>query len=461
MAKKLWGTRFAKDTSILANRFSSSISFDKRLAIYDIKGSIAHANMLGKCKIISKKDANKIIKGLQGILRQVISGKFKFNPKAEDIHSNIQDALNRKIGPTAGRLHAARSRNDQIVLDMKMYCLDEINSIIELIGSLQKSILKLANKNKEVIIPAYTHLQAAQYMLLSHHMLAYLEMLERDKDRFLDTNKRTDVMPLGACALTGTSLKINRNFVARQLGFKKITENSIDSVSDRDFIIEFLSDLAIVSIHLSRIAEDLILWSTKEFDFIQIDWSFCTGSSIMPHKKNPDILELIRAATGKIYGDLSSVLVMMKGLPLSYNRDMQLDKPPLFDAIDTIKEILFIFKELFKNIKVNKNEIAKKLDNEFLFSVDIVEYLIKKGISYRQAHDVVGIMVKKCLDKGRRISSLTPKELKKYCDKFDNGVKNILDAKTSVKLKTSQGGTSPLRVNKQLSKWKTRLNARV
>ena len=459
--KKLWGTRFAKSTSALADRFSSSISFDKRLVVYDIKGSIAHVKMLGKCKIIPKKDADRIVEGLQGILKQVISGKFKFNLRAEDIHSNIQDVLNKKIGSVAGKLHTARSRNDQVVLDMKMYCLDEIGSAVGLITGVQGSILRFANKNKKVIIPAYTHMQAAQCVLLSHHMLAYLEMLERDKDRLMDLKKRTDVMPLGACALSGTSLGIDRNFVCKQLGFKHITENSIDSVSDRDFIIEFLSDLAIISIHLSRAAEDLILWSTREFDFVEIDWSFCTGSSIMPHKKNPDILELIRATTGKIHGDLSAVLVMMKGLPLSYNRDMQLDKPPLFDAIDVTKEILAIFKELFKNIRVNKDEIAKKLDDESLFSVDIVEYLIKKGVSYRQAHDIVGVMVRQCLDKGKKISSLSLNELKKYFSKFEDDVKNILNARKSVDLKTSAGGTSSLRVNKQLSKWKVKLNARV
>ena len=459
--KKLWGTRFAKSTSALADRFSSSISFDKRLVVYDIKGSIAHVKMLGKCKIIPKKDADRIVEGLQGILKQVISGKFKFNLRAEDIHSNIQDVLNKKIGSVAGKLHTARSRNDQVVLDMKMYCLDEIGSVVGLITGVQGSILRFANKNKKVIIPAYTHMQAAQCVLLSHHMLAYLEMIERDKDRLMDLKKRTDVMPLGACALSGTSLGIDRNFVCKQLGFKHITENSIDSVSDRDFIIEFLSDLAIISIHLSRAAEDLILWSTREFDFVEIDWSFCTGSSIMPHKKNPDILELIRATTGKIHGDLSAVLMMMKGLPLSYNRDMQLDKPPLFDAIDVTKEILAIFKELFKNIKVNKNGIIKKLDDESLFSVDIVEYLIKKGVSYRQAHDIVGVMVRQCLDKGKKISSLSLNELKKYFSKFEDDVKNILNARKSVDLKTSAGGTSSLRVNKQLSKWKVKLNARV
>lgn len=457
--KKLWGSRFSQKTSSLADKFSSSISFDKKLAVYDVKGSIAHAKMLGKCKIIKTEDAKKIIKGLQRILKQIQSGSFKFNPKAEDIHSNIQDILKKKIGPAADKLHTARSRNDQIALDMKMYCLDEGRRINQLIKDLQKSILGLAKKNKEVIIPAYTHLQPAQVVLLAHHLLAYLEMLERDKSRLIDTSKRTNEMPLGSCALSGTSLGIDRVFVCRELGFDKITANSIDSISDRDFVMETLADITILSVHLSRIAEDLILWSTREFDFIEIDWSFCTGSSIMPHKKNPDILELIRATVGEIHGNLSSVLIMMKGLPLSYNRDMQFDKPPLFNSVDTIKEILIIFNELFKKIKVNKTVIAKKISDESLFSVDIMEYLIKKGVSYRDAHDTVGKMVKQYLDKGRDFSTIDIKEFKKFSKAFGNDVKKLLNPKTSVSLKKSFGGTSPERVNTQLEIWKRKLNA--
>jgi argininosuccinate lyase len=457
--KKLWGTRFAKRTSSLADRFSSSISFDKRLAIYDVKGSIAHAKMLGKYKIINSSDTKRIVNGLKKILKEIEHGKFKFNPRAEDIHSNIQNVLRKKIGQAADKLHTARSRNDQIVLDMKMYCLDEIKLINKLIIDLQKSIFSFAFKNKEVIIPAYTHLQPAQVVLLAHHLLAYLEMLERDKDRLFDTAKRTNTMPLGSCALAGTSLGIDRFFVCKELGFNKVTANSIDSISDRDFVIETLANLAVLSVHLSRIAEDLILWSTREFDFIEIDWSFCTGSSIMPHKKNPDILELIRATAGSIHGNLSSVLIMMKGLPLSYNRDMQFDKPPLFNSIDTMKETLIVFKMLFKNIKVNKTLIARKIKDEFLFSVDIMEYLIKKGLSYRFAHDVVGRMVKNFLDKGTGFLQADIKELKKYAKELDEDVKRILNPETSVSLKKSYGGTSPLRVNAQLKIWKKKLNA--
>jgi len=452
--KKLWGSRFAKATSRLTEKFTSSIAFDKKLAKYDVLGSIAHAKMLGKTKIIAEKEAEKIVSGLKSIFKKIELGKMQFDNRAEDIHSHIQNVLNKLVGPVADKLHTARSRNDQIALDMRMYTLDEIKNINNLVTGLQKSILKLAEKNQDIIIPAYTHLQPAQVVLLAHHLLAYLEMLERDKERFSDTYKRTDCMPLGSCALTGTSLKIDRFFVTKELKFSQVANNSIDAVSDRDFVMEALAGLSILSVHLSRIAEDLILWSTREFDFIEIDWSFCTGSSIMPHKKNPDILELIRASSGKIQGDLSSVLIMMKGLPLSYNRDMQMDKPPLFDAVDTIKEILVIFAELFKNITVNKNSIAKKLDDESLFSVDIMEYLIKKGVPYRVAHDTVGKMVKNCLDKGICIADLDLAQLQRFSPKFRLDLKKILNAKTSVSLKRSYGGTSPAMVKQQFKRWK-------
>lgn len=457
--KKLWGSRFPKKTNLLTDKFTSSIAFDKRLAKYDVLGSIAHAKMLGKQEIIPSKDAAQIVKGLNAILKDLECGKFKFDLGAEDIHSNVQDILVKKIGEPAHKLHTARSRNDQIALDVKMYLKDEIKDFGELIGLLQKSILKFAKANFKVIIPGYTHLQVAQCVLLAHHLLAYIESLERDKERLLDALKRVDEMPLGACALSGTGLPIERHYVKKELGFKELTDNSIDSVSDRDFIMETLADLSILSVHLSRMAEDLILWSTKEFNFIDIDFSFCTGSSIMPHKKNPDVLELIRGSVGKVHGSLSNVIMLMKGLPMSYNRDLQLDKPPLFDAIDTVKDILEIFIVLFENIVIEKEAIACKIVDESLFSVDIVEYLIKRGVSYRDAHDIVGSMVRDCLDKGKKISSLTNNELKKYSPKLSADVKTILNAWASVNLKTSHGGTNPKLVEKQLQNWRKRLNA--
>lgn len=459
MTQKLWGSRFTKRSNPLMDKFTSSISFDQRLAVYDIEGSIAHAKMLRKQKIISTKDALLIMNGLKNIKLQIESGKFKFDPKAEDIHSNIQDALFKYIGEPALKLHTARSRNDQVALDIRMYLMDEVSRLIGLISLLQKSILRFAQLNVNVIMPGYTHLQVAQCVLLAHHLLAYIESLKRDAMRLSDAQKRINAMPLGSCALSGTGLPIDRNFVKSELGFKAVTENSLDSVSDRDFIIEILADLSIISVHLSRMAEDLILWSTKEFNFIEIDFSFCTGSSIMPHKKNPDVLELVRGYVGRIHGALSSVLILMKGLPLSYNRDLQLDKPPLFDSIDTVKDILIILEQVFRHIAVNKEAIVSRLMDESLFSVDIVEYLIKKGVSYRQAHDVVGRMVKDCLDRGRKISSLSTAELKKYSPKLEADVKKILNAWTSVSLKTSYGGTSPRLVKQQLKKWSKRLDA--
>ncbi len=457
MAKKLWGTRFSKITHALTDKFTSSIAFDQRLAKYDILGSIAHARMLGKQKIIPQKDAQAIIKGLNLILKDIQSGKFKFDAGAEDIHSNIQELLAKKIGEPAAKLHTARSRNDQVALDIRMYLKSEVDDLAENIALLQKSILKLAKSSIQVIIPGYTHLQVAQPVLMSHHLLSYVEGLERDKSRLLDAKKRIDAMPLGACAFSGTGLPINREMVRKELKFSALTANSIDSVSDRDFILEVLSSLTILSVHLSRIAEDLILWSTSEFNFIDIDFSFCTGSSIMPHKKNPDILELIRGSVGKIHGDLSSVMILMKGLPSSYNRDLQLDKPPLFDAVDTISDILEIMVALFANIVIEKEAIAAKLKDESMFSVDIVEYLIKKGVSYRKAHDIVGKMVVDCLDKGKKISALSARELKKYSDKLSPDLGNVLNAKASVALKSSYGSTNPKLVAKQITIWGKRL----
>lgn len=460
MAKKLWGTRFKKETSYLADRFTSSISYDWRLAKYECLGSIAHAKMLGKQKIIPQSDCRKIVKGLNSILKDIEGNKFTYDPAAEDIHTNIQHLLRQRIGSPADRLHTARSRNDLVVLNMKMYVKEASGSLISLLALAQKSILGFASKSREVIIPGYTHMQPAQAVLLAHHMLAYIEMLERDKERLSDCRKRADSMPLGACALSGTSLPIDRAYVAKELGFSQVTQNSIDSVADRDFVLELLSGLSIAAMHLSRMAEDLILWSTAEFHFISIDWSFCTGSSIMPHKKNPDVLELIRGSCGRILGDLTSVFVMMKGLPLAYNRDMQLDKPSLFAALDTLKQMLEIFAELFKNIKLNKESIAKELGSEELFSVDLAEYLIKKGLAYRQAHDAIGRLVVNVLDKGRKIKELSLEELKKYSSKFEKDCFSLLSAEVSVSLKKHSAGTSPENVLRRINFWEKKLNAR-
>lgn len=456
---KLWGARFDKKSDKLADQLTFSISYDYRLAKYDCIGSIAHTLMLGKQGIISKKESSAIVTGLQKIIAQINSSKFKYDPKAEDIHTDIQIRLKALIGKPADKLHTARSRNDQVVLDVKLYALDHILYLALAIENLQKSILAFAKDNSDVIIPGYTHLQQAQVVLLAHHMLAYVEMLERDRTRLADCFNRTNVMPLGACALSGTSLKTDRSHVATLLGFAQVAANSMDVVSDRDFIVELLANCSITAMHLSRISEDLILWATKEFNFINIDSSFCTGSSIMPHKKNPDVLELMRGTTGKIYGNLTEVLVLLKGLPLSYNRDLQLDKPPLFDTVETTELMLQTLAKLFLNLKVKKAEVARAINDESFFCVDAMDYLIKKGVSYRDAHDVLGKMVKECLDRGVKISYLTQQQLKGYHPLFNDDVKKLFNPRTSVTIKTSFGSTNPSLVKQQLQLWSKKLDA--
>ncbi len=457
MTKRLWGSRFTGKLSDLAEKFTYSIDYDSKLALYDCLGSIAHAQMLGKQGIIPKKDVAALVRGLKQLVKQIESGKYKYNPRCEDVHTDIQEKLKKLIGAPADKLHTARSRNDQVTLDVKMYCLDHIDNIITLTRDLQKAIVAFAGKNTDVIIPAYTHLQSAQLVLMSHHMLAYVEMLERDKGRLYGCHKRTNINPLGSCALSGSSLPTDRNYVTRQLGFGSTAQNSMDAVADRDFIIELLSDISILGMHLSRMCEDLILWVTSEFDFICINDAFCTGSSIMPHKKNPDVLELIRGTASKFPGRLMELLVLMKSLPLTYNRDMQMDKPALFDCVETIEDMLPLMTELFGGIKVNKKKIAKAIDSQYFYSVDILEYLVKKGVSYREAHDTVGVMVKQCLDRGIKISDLSLSELKKYSKLFETDVKKLLKPEVSVKIKRSVGSTNPAMVKKQIETWKKKL----
>ncbi len=458
---KLWGTRFQKglDPSVL--KFTSSINYDKKLAEYDIEGSIAHAKMLGKKSIISKKDSQKLVSGLKWLKNRLKEGSLKFDEsKYEDIHSAIIDLLEKRVGKVAReKLHTARSRNDQVSLDMRMYCRDKIDVLMSLIIDLQKSILDFSEKHIDVIIPAYTHLQHAQCILLIHQMLAYMEMLERDRQRLLEAKLRVDEMPLGSCALRGTSLNIDRKMVAKELGFSKISLNSLDAISDRDFIMEVLSALVILGIHLSRFAEDMILWSTKEFSFVEIDESLATGSSMMPNKKNPDVLELIRGLSGKIYANLSSVTVMMKGLPLSYNRDLQLDKVPLFSSVETLEEVLPLVAKLIKTLKVNRENIKRKIkEYEFLFATDIAEYLVKKGHTYREAHDITGKIIQYCIKEDKDISDIPEKKLKVFSNVLTaNTIKRLLDPKRSVASIKSEGGTSPKMVKSCLDRWERKL----
>lgn len=459
---KLWGSRFEGDSDNLADQFSFSIDYDYRLGLYDCEVGIAHATMLGEENIISKKDATAIVQGLKKILKSIEDGTFKFDPSAEDIHTNIQQVLKKDIGEAADRLHTARSRNDLIATDIKIYCHDEIVEIYTQLRDLQKAIVTFAEKNLHVIVPAYTHLQAAQVVLLAHHCLAYVEMIDRDMERLFDCASRIGKqMPLGSCALSGTSLPVDREKVRANLDFEfeAVSNNSIDSVSDRDFLAELISGLSILMMHFSRISEDFIIWSTSEFNYINIDWSLCTGSSIMPHKKNPDILELVRGETGTLYGNLQKILVLQKGLPLTYNRDLQLDKPPTFESIEKVKLIVPLMTKFFESLQVKEDVIAKRLKgDESFFSVDVMEYLIAKGVSYRDAHDVVGKIAKDCLDKGIGISQLSEAELKKFSPKFELDVKKLLNPEMSVKIKKSFGSTNPTMVKKQIANWKKRLS---
>ncbi len=452
--KKPWAGRFRGRTSASMDSFTESISFDNRLWKHDIKGSIAHAKMLGKQKIISRKDSDAIVKGLTEIAEEINTGKFRFRQDLEDIHMNIETALIKKIGPAGEKLHTARSRNDQVSLDFRLYLKEETKEIISTIESLQKTVLKISERHLDTIMPGYTHLQRAQPVLLSHHLLAYVEMLQRDKERFHGSINRLDILPLGSCAISGTTLPVDRAYIARLLGFKSISSNSIDTVSDRDFAIEFLSCASITVMHLARFAEELVLWSTEEFGFIEISDEFTTGSSIMPQKKNPDAAELIRGKTGRIYGNLLSLLTIMKGLPLSYNRDMQEDKLPVFDTSDTLKSCLRILIEMLPKIKFHAKRMLAAAGESFSVATDITEYLVKKGIPFRKAHEITGKIVLYCIDKNLNLQSLTLRKLKTFSPYILEDIFSILDPAKSVKARTSYGGTSKSEVIRQIKKYK-------
>jgi argininosuccinate lyase len=437
MGKKPWGGRFSQETEKIVENFTTSIAFDKRLYEYDIQGSIAHAKMLAKC-------------GLEMIRGEIEEGKFPFRVELEDIHMNIERRLLEKIGDVAGKLHTARSRNDQIALDVRLYLRDEIAEIIAEIEKLKKTFVSLAERNIPVIMPGYTHLQKAQPVLFSHYLLAYYEMFERDMERLEECFERVDVMPLGSGALAGTTLPLDRKYVARLLGFSRITQNSMDSVSDRDFIIEFLGVASIAMMHLSRLSEDLILWSSSEFHFIELPDSFCTGSSLMPQKKNPDLLELIRGKTGRVYGNLMALLAVMKSLPMTYNRDMQEDKEPLFDTVDTVKSCLKVISRLLRKLKVNSAAMLQAASVDYITATDMADYLVKKGLPFRKAHEVVGKIVSLCLRRGILFKDLQINELKGYSELFEEDVRKIFSIENSIRAKKIPGGTSKKNVLKRI-----------
>jgi argininosuccinate lyase len=458
--KKPWAGRFTEKTEKSVEEFTCSVTFDARLWKYDIQGSIAHVKMLARQKIISKKDSRAIIRGLGEIAAEIESGKFRFRDDLEDIHMNIEHALIRKIGSAGGRVHTARSRNDQVALDMRLYLRDEIRHISSLIRKLQRALISQAERNSGVMMPGYTHLQRAQPVLLSHHLLAYYEMLDRDHGRLSDCLERVNVMPLGSAALAGTSLPIDRKYVARLLKFPAVSENSIDAVSDRDFVIEFISFASILMMHLSRFAEEMILWNSEEFGFVELPDAFTTGSSIMPQKKNPDILELTRGKTGRVYGSLVCILTLMKGLPLAYNRDMQEDKEALFDAVDTVKASLDILSRMLPRTRFVRKKMENAAEGGFMTATDMAEYLVRKGVPFREAHEITGRIVRECIESGRDPESIDIDELRRFSPRIGPDIKSVLTPGNSINSRRSYGGTAEDLVRRRIAEIRKSLKYR-
>jgi len=448
---KLWGGRFTQNTDVLVEEFTSSISFDQRMYAEDIAGSIAHATMLAQCAIITTEEAITIIEGLKGILTDIEAGNFSFEVSLEDIHMNIEKRLTERIGTVGGKLHTARSRNDQVALDTHMYLKREIGNIGKLITQLQQTIVEVAEKHKAVIMPGYTHLQRAQPILFAHHMMAYFFMLSRDFRRLKGVYEGTDIMPLGAGALAGTTFPIDRHFVAKQLNFSEVYENSMDAVSDRDYILEFLSCASILMMHLSRISEEIILWSSAEFSFIELDDGHCTGSSIMPQKKNPDVAELVRGKTGRVFGHLMALLATAKGLPLAYNKDLQEDKEGMFDTIDTLKFSLTVYASMLRGMKVNDKVMDAAVRNDFSNATDMADYLVKKGLPFRQAHEVVGKCVAYCLGQKKWLMDLSLPEFKEFSPLFETDILEAIKVETCVNARNSYGGTSSAGVQQEFT----------
>ena len=448
--RKLWGGRFTGGTTASTEAFTASIDVDARLYRHDIMGSIAHAKMLARQRIIAARDAQKIVRGLRAIQEEIERGTFPFSPTDEDIHMNIERRLTEKIGPAGGKLHTARSRNDQVALDMRLFLREEVGLICKALTALQRELARAAKRHIDVIMPGYTHLQRAQPVLLAHHLLAYFEMFGRDHDRFAEALVRINVLPLGSGALAGTTFPIDRLYVAKLLNFPQVSRNSIDAVSDRDFVIEFLAAAAILFVHLSRLAEELVLWSSQEFGFIEVPDRYCTGSSMMPQKKNPDVPELIRGKTGRVFGHLQAVLTLMKGLPLAYNRDLQEDKIPLFDTVDTVKGSVAIMREIIREMIVRKERMAEAVHDGFMNATDLADYLVGRGVPFRSAHGIAGRIVQECVAQGRRLEDLSLRELKRFCPKIEKDVYEYLAAEAVVDRRRALGGTARSNVLRRL-----------
>lgn len=452
MTEKLWAGRFTQPTDAFVEEFTASIQFDQRLYRYDIQGSTVHARMLARQGIIAEAEMNVIVDGLAAILEEIEQGKFEFSISREDIHMNVEARLIELIGPIGGKLHTARSRNDQVALDIRLYLRDELDAILSAMQALQTALLDQAEGNLEVIMPGFTHLQTAQPILYAHHMLAYFEMFSRDTERLQDLRKRLNRLPLGAGALAGTTFPIDREWVADQLGFDGVTRNSLDSVSDRDFAIEFCSTASLMMMHLSRLSEELILWSSADFNFIELSDAFCTGSSIMPQKKNPDVPELVRGKTGRVYGNLVSLLTLMKSLPLAYNKDMQEDKEPLFDTIDTVRGSLKVFAEMIADMQVKPERMRLAAGRGFSTATDVADYLVRQGMPFRQAHEVVGKTVRYCVEKGKDIPELTLDEWQQFSEQIGADIENYVTLDASVNARTATGGTARSAVEKEIDR---------
>ena len=453
----MWKGRFQQSTAKLLSQYSESISFDWRLYRHDIEGSLAHSKALLAAGILTPEEQGKIEGGLLAIGADIDNGVFQPDPGLEDVHMNIEAELTRRIGPAGAKLHTARSRNDQVALDLRLYLRAETDAIAVLVRGLQKSLVGLASRNVDVIIPGYTHLQRAQPVLFAHHLLAYVEMLERDSGRLADLRKRIDVMPLGAGAIAGSSIVLDRALVARELGFAAITQNSMDAVSDRDFACELLAAIAIAGMHLSRLSEDLILWASSEFGFVTISDAFSTGSSLMPQKKNPDVAELTRGKTGRLYGNLVALLTTLKGLPLTYNRDMQEDKEPVFDSVDAIKAALEINAAMLDEVQVNAARAAAAVSDPMLLATDLADYLVRAGVPFRQAHEIIGKLVAHCIETKRSFPELDLAVFQSFSPRFGQDVFEVLDVRRALEARQATGAPSPANVREQLERWEKKL----
>ena len=442
MTKKLWGGRFAKEESAKAQQFNASIQFDQKLYRQDITGSIAHSRMLARQGIIPQSEADLIKEALTDILADIENGNFQFTIEQEDIHMNIESVLTQRIGAAGKRLHTARSRNDQVAVDFRLYLKDEIQEITGLLLTLSRTLCDLAEQHQNTVMPGYTHLQRAQPVTLAFHLMAYVQMFRRDQERLADCLKRTDSLPLGSGALAGTTYPTDREFLAQELGFSRICENAMDAVSDRDFALEFLSCASILMMHLSRFCEELILWSTTEFGFLEMDDAYSTGSSIMPQKKNPDMAELIRGKTGKVYGSLMTLLTIMKGLPLAYNKDMQEDKPPVFDTVETLKDSLSIFTDMIATSKFRCEVMEQAAKKGFMNATDAADYLVSKGLPFRDCHEIIGKLVLYCVNHQTAIEDLPLSKLKEFSPLFDEDVYEKIDIRACISAKKSMGSTS-------------------